>query len=367
MASSLAAIGNQFAVRYCYVRVPHFMARSGYELVATLQRDTPEVSIARQGELWPRHRIFRHSQTLIRAISRTEEYSFGAAALEARTALRMCRSRRHVFHFLYGEQFCRFTPYLNGWRDNLIVASFHLTPEQLTERLHATGHLRHLAAVVILGENQRAFFEQYVSPDLIWFVPHGVDIAYFHPLPDRPRHTEPLCVCIGGHLRDFETLADAIAIVHAKGFAVRFEVIARRLQAAAVRGLPGVHLRDYVSDAEMLRLYQEADVMVLSYKDAVASNVLVEGMACGAPLVVTDIGAVRDYIDESAARLIAPRSPEAMAEAIISLAADPARAACLGHKARQRAVSLDHAKIALQLANVYQRAVQQHQSREHHP
>lgn len=353
MANSLALTTDQIAVRYCYVRFPHFMARSGYDLLAPLQSETPEVSIAGLGKRWPRHRVFRHSQRLVRAISGNEEYSVGAAILEARTALRMSRSHRHIFHFLYGENFCRFTPYLNGWRDNLIVASFHQTPEQLTERLHATGHLRHLAAVVILGENQRPFFERYVPKERIWFVPHGVDTTHFAPHGERPWHDEPLCVCIGGHLRDFATLAKAIEILNAEGVRIRYETVARRDQAACVRNLPNVRVRDYISDEEMLRLYQEADVMVHSYDDAVASNLLLEGMACGAPLVVTDIGAVRDYISDDAAILVPPKSPAAMAAAIKDLALNQSRGDQLGRRARQRAESLDHAQIAERLAGVY--------------
>jgi glycosyltransferase involved in cell wall biosynthesis len=340
------------------------MAHSGYELVAGRWPQAGEVSVARHGRGWPRHPLLRYPQRLIRAVSRTEEYSFAAAALEARTAARLSRVRGHLFHFLYGEHFCRFTPFLNGWRDNLIVATFHQTPQQLTERLHATSHLRRLAGVVILGENQRDYFEQHVPKERIWFVPHGVDTAYFVPLTRRPAPPEPLCVCIGGHLRDFDTLAEAIELVHRAGGRLRYEVIARRAQAAAVRDLPNVRVRDYVSDEEMLRLYQEADVMVLSYLDAVASNVLLEGMACGAPLVVTDVGAVRNYVDEDAAALVPPRSPDDLARAIVALTGSPEWRAELGRNARRRAEDLDHRRVADRLAEVYDAMVEQHRARQ---
>jgi glycosyltransferase involved in cell wall biosynthesis len=332
------------------------MAHSGYDLVASSGSsftEGSEISLADQGKRWPRHEIFRYPQLLIRKLSGLEEYSFGSLALELSTSFHMAKCRGQIFHILYGEHFCRFTPYLNGWRENLVVATFHETAWQLEQRLHSTSHLKRLAAIVILGENQRAFFERFVPSERIWFVPHGVDTTYFVPRQHRLHREQPLCVSIGGHLRDLETLARAIQITHDRGVRVRYDIVARRAQAAAVRGLPDVRVRDFVTDEEMLRLYQEADIMVTPYEDVVASNVLLEGMACAAPLVVTDVGAVRDYLDDSAAVLVPPMNPEALAVGIQTLAEDPSRRGQIGQRARQLAEELDHTKVAARLAELY--------------
>lgn len=342
-------------VHYCYVRVPHFMAHSGYELVAmqaNLAGSGRDVSIAGHGKRLPRHAFLRYPQAVIRRLSGLDEYSFGAAALEAKTSLQMTRTHGDIYHFLYGEHFCRFTPYLDGWRKNRVVATFHQAPFQLEERLRTTSHLRRLGAIIILGNNQRSFFERHAPAERIRFVPHGVDTSYFVPAATRPAHDEPLCVCIGGHLRDLDTLANAIRLIDRRGIKLRYEIIARHARAA-VEGLPRTRVREYVSDDEMLRMYQEADVMVLPYKDVVASNVLLEGMACGAPLVVTDVGAVRDYLDPSAASFVRPRDAEELADAVLRLIHDTQLAAEQSHRARKLAEALDHALIAKRLAEVY--------------
>jgi len=340
-----------------YIRVPHFMSHSGYELVSGYVGRP--ATIVGTGEKWPRAQIFRYPQAIIKALSGLKEYSFGGLALELSTIARMARARDEIFHFLYGEHFCRYTPFLNGWRGNKVIASFHQTPAQLEANLKYRSHLKRLAAVIILGQNQRQFFEQIIPDERIFFVPHGVDTAYFQPASEREAWATPFCLCVGGNLRDFDTLREAIKLVNASGVPLQFEAIARLDQAEAVQGLPNVRVRDWVSEEEMLRLYQQADVLVLSFCDAVASNMLLEGMACGAPLVVTDVGAVRDYVSEREARLVPPQSPSDLAAGIIELVANPDQAVAQGRRARQRSLQLDHQLMALRLKAVYAQTMAQ--------
>jgi glycosyltransferase involved in cell wall biosynthesis len=86
---------------------------------------------------------------------------------------------------------------------------------------------------------------------------------------------------------------------------------------------------------QLRRLYNEADVFVLpTYADAVP-NVVLEAMAAGLPVVATDVGAVREIVDE--AGVVVPRgNADALAEALAALQRDPARRAALGERAQAR-------------------------------
>ena len=55
-------------------------------------------------------------------------------------------------------------------------------------------------------------------------------------------------------------------------------------------------------------------------------NVVLEAMAAGCPLIVSDIPAHREFLDEESAILISPNNPDALAEAITSLLSDPVSA-----------------------------------------
>ncbi len=75
-------------------------------------------------------------------------------------------------------------------------------------------------------------------------------------------------------------------------------------------------------------------------------------MACGRPVVATDVGGVAEAT-RGAARLVPPGDAHALAEAVRALAADPAAAAELGRAARARAEALDRRGVAEAHAALY--------------
>jgi len=69
--------------------------------------------------------------------------------------------------------------------------------------------------------------------------------------------------------------------------------------------------------------YAALDVLVLSSLSESLPRVVLEAMAASVPVVATDVGGVRECIDDGATGLIVPpRQPERLAEAIAALAAD---------------------------------------------
>lgn len=66
-----------------------------------------------------------------------------------------------------------------------------------------------------------------------------------------------------------------------------------------------------------------ADVLVLPSASEGLANVWIEGLACGTPIVVPDIGGASEVVkDASAGRLVA-RNPESIAEAVSEILVDP--------------------------------------------
>lgn len=96
-------------------------------------------------------------------------------------------------------------------------------------------------------------------------------------------------------------------------------------EAAEILGLP---LETYegkdLPQSEMAAEYGSAEVFAVGSDFEGFGQPGLEALACGTPLVTTDNGGCRDYaIDRETALVVPPRDPQAMAEAIREVRADP--------------------------------------------
>jgi len=101
-------------------------------------------------------------------------------------------------------------------------------------------------------------------------------------------------------------------------------------------------------------LMKRASVFVSPSRFEGSPNVVLEAMACGCPLVVSDIPAHRELLDEDAAVFVAPDDPAAIARAIERVLSQPARTAVRTDLARRRAEGHAEPRIAQQYLKVYE-------------
>jgi glycosyltransferase involved in cell wall biosynthesis len=105
--------------------------------------------------------------------------------------------------------------------------------------------------------------------------------------------------------------------------------------------------------------YRAADVFALSSEFDNSPNVILEAMACGLPVVSTDVGGVREFvIDRSGGAVVPPGDAASFACALESYLAQPEAALAAGTFNRQRAsTEFSWRASALQLLDVYRRVV----------
>ena len=97
--------------------------------------------------------------------------------------------------------------------------------------------------------------------------------------------------------------------------------------------------RTWIGRAELPPLYRSSGMLVLpSVWEEPFGIPLVEAMASGIPVVATRVGGIPEVVEDGVTGLLVPPDdPGALAQAIVSLVEDPARAHALGAAGRRRA------------------------------
>jgi glycosyltransferase involved in cell wall biosynthesis len=124
---------------------------------------------------------------------------------------------------------------------------------------------------------------------------------------------------------------------------------------AATLGLQdAVTFTGRVDNQTMAALYRNADVMLnCSLVDNMPNSVL-ESLACGVPVISTNVGGVPYLVEDGrTALLVPPAAPEAMAQAVLRLVAEPSLAASLREAGLRHVQQYTWANVRPRLMDVY--------------
>lgn len=102
---------------------------------------------------------------------------------------------------------------------------------------------------------------------------------------------------------------------------------------------------------------KRADVLVSISDHEGMPNIVLEAMACGCPLVVSDIDEHREILDEASALLVPPRDPEAIAAAIRQTVVRTPPVAARAERARTRSAAWSRAAAAAAYVALYREAL----------
>jgi glycosyltransferase involved in cell wall biosynthesis len=178
------------------------------------------------------------------------------------------------------------------------------------------------------------------DPARLHVMRNGVDLDRFRPqdgMALRQRlglGTGPVLLTVGNlHEHKGQRLVlDALARLHADCPGMRLVIVGEgpdrswlQARADALGVADAVQFAGTVPNTELSHWYSAADVLLLASSREGWPNVLLEAMACGTPVAASDVGGVREIVQQPVAgRVVAVRSAEAFAAAVRDLLALPA-------------------------------------------
>jgi glycosyltransferase involved in cell wall biosynthesis len=124
--------------------------------------------------------------------------------------------------------------------------------------------------------------------------------------------------------------------------------------AALLAAQPGVEWVGWVGPEQKDELLRRAAVFVMSSRSEGLPMALLEGMAYGMAVLATRAGGIPEVVDPGVdGLLVPPEDPDALADALCELAADPALRERLAAGALARVKALDADQVAVRLDAIY--------------
>jgi glycosyltransferase involved in cell wall biosynthesis len=204
-----------------------------------------------------------------------------------------------------------------GFKNSLIALPFKLIFKHLFNKARF---------VVSLGGSLTNILNKYVDKQKIVTLANAVDLPKKSPQKSFPDSNEPInCFFLArfAHNKGIHILLDVVKELNAEGYQNKFHF---RLggkgplydDAIKTYNFDNISFLGFVSDDELIKQYEQADVFVFPTLYEGMPTVVLEAMSYKLPIIVSNTGATSELVDDSNGFLITPNSKSSLKESLLS-------------------------------------------------
>lgn len=186
-------------------------------------------------------------------------------------------------------------------------------------------------------------------PDRVHMIRNGVDTSVFRPTTETRDRNRPLRIGALGrlvHQKGFDILLKALPLVLTGVPAELVIAGAGELHDELARqatGLPVTFVGPITGPPAVAEYLRGLDLFVMPSRYEGLPNAVLEAMACGLPVVASDVPGMREATG-TAATLVPAEDPTSLAAAIVAAATDPPRGEAPGIRSFDQ-VAADHLSV----------------------
>jgi glycosyltransferase involved in cell wall biosynthesis len=182
-----------------------------------------------------------------------------------------------------------------------------------------------------------------INDDHVCVIPHGIDSQKFYP--SKTEKKQDIKLLYVGNLekrKGLYYLIEAIRLVVDKHRNVKLFLVGKGSEKdELISHISRLQLEEYVQlcgfldDDSLLKFYQSSDIFVFPSLKEGFGFVLLEAMACGIPVISTNVSAMPEVVGDSGI-LVNPRDPEDLSKKIIFLLENEDQRKVLSQKSLDR-------------------------------
>jgi len=229
------------------------------------------------------------------------DYRYEDFLAEWRLLARSWFRKPDVVHVLYGDEQLDLLLRSRWLLPSPLIATFHMPTFRVADRFERLQ--KHLLvgidAAIVVSRCQLKDFRCWLGLDKVAYVPHGIDTRRFCPGNDDPQRRQVRLIIVGEHMRDWEASHRIVDECNARKLPVQIDAVLKRSLWPVFTGCANIRLHTGISENELIRLYRQADVLLVPVIDSTANNTVLESLACGTPVISNSVGGVPDYVDDT--------------------------------------------------------------------
>ena len=291
----------------------------------------------------------------LKSIANHDGYSSLSVALELEVLKKSLIHHPKLIHFWFADHDYHFSSYTARLIGAKLIGNFFFSIDEFEYRMPEKKHLNHLDLITASGKKQMEYLSSFIPDEKIVFLPLGIDTEFFKPPNNQISRISdpPIILHVGSNRRDFITLKKVFMLVQKEIPNIKFELVGGQKVEYMFTDIENITFHPFVTDNDLLKIYQNASLLILPLLEGGSSQTFNEAMATGLPIITNDLPNLEDYILKGTVLLSPKGNAESMASHCCNLLKNRKLWDEMSRKARRHSKKYDFKEIRKKLVNIY--------------